>query len=68
VNYYLLFLGDEMVIHQSLNVTGGQPASLEACLRAIDRTKEYTRLRYFVVPEPEYLTCWKDKLGTKITS
>jgi hypothetical protein len=68
VNYYLLFFNEEMVIHQSLNVEEGQPSSLEVCLRVVDQTKNYTRLRYDEVPEPEYLTYWKGLLGTKITS
>jgi hypothetical protein len=68
MRYYLLFFNEEMEIRESLNVDYGHPASLEECLQAVDRTKQFTRLRYFIVPEREYLTCWKDKLGTKITS
>jgi hypothetical protein len=62
-----LFLTKDMEVRRSRNVRQGQPASLEVCLQTVDRTKQATKLRYFIVPELEYLTYWKDKLETKIT-
>jgi hypothetical protein len=59
--YYLLCWKEDITtLRESFNVE--QPSPLGVCLDEIKRVSKWSEYRYFVVPDEEYQTYWKDKI------